>query len=302
MNSETAREPSADSTSRDIDSIWAGRLVAGYLAATTVLLLVGRARVSVSAILLHVALLAAVVALLAIRSIPAAVRTWLPLAAVGPMYLELSSLIKAAGHHHIFDVVVMGWETSIFGDQLSRTLAAAWPSLILSETLHAAYLSYYPLIFAVPLILAIQGRGRDLRESILVLTVVFVVCFALFIAFPVAGPRYMWASPAQAFAGPFRRATLAILESGSSMGTAFPSSHVAVATAQGWMAVRHFGARGLFVVVLAAGLAAGAVYGGFHYAVDVIAGLALGLLIPAVVLRIVRPSERVGQAKATAPT
>jgi membrane-associated phospholipid phosphatase len=45
------------------------------------------------------------------------------------------------------------------------------------------------------------------------------------------------------------------------------------------------------VAVLAAGLALGAVYGGYHYAVDVLAGVATGLLAFAAARLIVRRAD-----------
>ena len=69
------------------------------------------------------------------------------------------------------------------------------------------------------------------------------------------------------------------------------------------LAVRYFGTRGLLLGALAFGLALGAVYGGFHYAVDVLAGLIFGALTMALGLAIHRllVSTTV-QAKARAPT
>jgi membrane-associated phospholipid phosphatase len=78
---------------------------------------------------------------------------------------------------------------------------------------------------------------------------------------------------------------------------------VAVATAQAILAIRYFGWRGAGVAVLTAGLALGAIYGGFHYAVDVIAGVGVGSLVTAAALlvnRVVRTAPV--QANASAPT
>jgi membrane-associated phospholipid phosphatase len=77
--------------------------------------------------------------------------------------------------------------------------------------------------------------------------------------------------------GPVRDLVQRILHAGSSRGTAFPSSHVAVATAQALLALRHQRAVGVVVALLAAGLAAGAVYGGLHYAIDAAVGALVGV-------------------------
>jgi membrane-associated phospholipid phosphatase len=123
-----------------------------------------------------------------------------------------------------------------------------------------------------------------------------------YIFFPVAGPRYLW--PTSTLAGPIRAGVVWLLETGSSRGTAFPSSHVAVSVTQSILAVRYFGRRGLVVAVLTLGLALGAVYGGFHYAVDVLAGAVFGGVLAIAGLERARRLRRGGpdHANASAPT
>ena len=129
--------------------------------------------------------------------------------------------------------------------------------------------------------------------------VTFVVCFVFFVVFPVAGPRYMeFPTPLPTDRGFFRPLVLWVLERGSSRGTAFPSSHVAVALTQSVLAIRYFGPRGAIVAALSIGLAIGAVYGGFHYFIDVMAGAAIGAVTTYVALRVWRTAH----ANATAPT
>ena len=74
-----------------------------------------------------------------------------------------------------------------------------------------------------------------------------------------------------------RRLVLWVLHAGSTRGTAFPSSHVAIALAISLSAFRWRRLPGVVLLVLTALLGAGAVYGGFHYATDVVAGMALGV-------------------------
>lgn len=276
-----------------------------YLAATTAVLLVGAARVPAAPIAIHVAVLAAFAGCTWAPMLPAWLRRWAPLMALLFLYTELPSLIRAAGHTSLLDATVIAWEQALFGMQPARVWAQSWPSAAVSELLHGAYLSYYAIIVAVPALLYLGRRMRDFDESVFVMTLTFVVCFAIYVCFPVAGPRYLWPP---SFSGPgrlhdggvLRSAAVALLEARSSRGTAFPSSHVAVAVTQSVLAYRYFGRRGLVVAALAVGLAAGAVYGGFHYAVDVIAGAAVGLGTCALGLAIARRLPR--QAKAIAPT
>ena len=268
------------------------------------LLLLGRARVPGAALAVHLAVLAAIAAATWLPVVPNWLKRWAPLMSLLFLYTELPLLIRAAGHTTFFDPAVIRWERSLFGGQPALQWAASWNSAVLSELLHAGYVSYYAIIFAVPVWLTVQRRDHEFSEAVFVLLLTFTVCFSAFVVFPVAGPRYLWPPGASAEAGPIRRFALWILDTRSSRGTAFPSSHVAVATTQSILAVTYFGRRGLAVGVLSMLLALGAVYGGFHYAIDVLVGAGVGGAVAAIGLAASRlvggpPSD---YANATAPT
>lgn len=233
-------------------------------------------------IAVHVALLAALVTTLQIprdgwRGI---LGDWLPLAMIPFLYAELPFVMAgiAPGAATAFhDPLVGGWERALFGEP-ARTLAAALPNAVLSELLHASYLLYYPLIYVPPLFVYLHGDRDTFHRVVAALVTTFAICFAIFAIFPVQGPRYLGVAPAPD--GFVRSLVLRVLESGSSRGAAFPSSHVAVAVAQVVLAAQR-GSRLLPVYALiTAGLSVGAVYGGFHYGIDVAVGAALGALIP----------------------
>ncbi|HYD53998.1 MAG TPA: phosphatase PAP2 family protein [Gemmatimonadaceae bacterium] len=201
-------------------------------------------------------------------------RLLVPLVALPLLYAELGAVIEVL-HDGTRDATVLRWERVLF-DEPARTLAARLPSLALSEVLHAGYLSYYPLIYLPPLLLAFRGRRHALGETVLALTLAYATCFLVFVAFPVEGPRYRFGAAPGAPAGPFRDLARLLLEGGSSRGTAFPSSHVAVSLAQTLLALRHQRRVGVIAALCTVGVALGALYGGFHYAVDVLAGLVVG--------------------------
>lgn len=272
-----------------------------YLAATSLLLLAGHNRVGLVGIALHLLLLAAVALATLPRRAPAWLRSWAPLLALLFLYSEVPLLIQAAGHDRFFDMTVISWETAAFSGQPAIEWAVRWPSRWLSELLHAAYLAYYPIIFSVPAALWVWKR-HEFPEAAFVLLLTFIACFVFYILFPVEGPRYLW--PGSQENGTLRAFTVWLLEARSSRGTAFPSSHVAVATAQAVLAWHYFGWRaGVTLGVVTAALAAGAVYGGFHYLVDVLAGGVFGLLVSLTGLEVFAALERIfGQANATAPT
>jgi membrane-associated phospholipid phosphatase len=202
---------------------------------------------------------------------------WYPLVLLPAIYLELALLNRAVFAGRYFDALVMGWEQAVFRGQPSRALASAVPFRWLSEPLHAAYLSYYLIVLVPPVVLAAQRRWDAFREAVFTLMLAFFAHYLFFVFFPVQGPRYLFAPPGgEAAEGPASRLAHRVLAAGSSQGSAFPSSHVGVSVAQCANALRFFPRFASLLVFLTIGLGAGAVYGGFHYAIDAVAGLALG--------------------------
>ena len=208
---------------------------------------------------------------------------WLPLLLVPFLYAELPYLMGPAVAYH--DAVVRGWEDWLFGTQPARTLAGALPSVALSEALHLAYILFYAIVYVPPLLLYVAGRRADFGRTVLAVMATYVICFVIFVAFPVEGPRYAWPAPPGVPDGPVRWLTLAILERGSSRGTAFPSSHAAVAAAQAVAGLRYQPLVGAIVSATTVLLMTGAVYGGFHYGVDMLVGAAVGVTLALAVAR-----------------
>jgi membrane-associated phospholipid phosphatase len=214
------------------------------------------------------------------RTFDGALRDWTPLLAVPALYAEVPDLIYGA-NARFQDQLVQGWEAALFGASPAHTAAARLPWMGLSELLHLGYLSYYGIIYLPPLWLYLRNERREFEVTITALAITFTGCFAVFAFFPVAGPRYLWTAPPGIPDGPVRRLALTVLEAGSSKGAAFPSSHVAVSMVQSVMMLRHHRKAGLVISAASLLLALGAVYGGFHYGVDVLAGAATGGLIAA---------------------
>lgn len=200
---------------------------------------------------------------------------WLPLIALPVLYSGLPwAAFGPSGR--MFDGVVQGWDRALFGTDPARTLAGALPSRLLSEVLHLAYLMYYAIIYLPPVVMYADRAKRGYYETVFAFTLTMVASFVAFSVFPVEGPRFAWPAPPGVPDGPVRSAVLFILQNGSSRGTAFPSSHVAIALAQSLSSLAWRRSLGLGLAITTALLGFGAVYGGFHYAVDILAGAALG--------------------------
>ncbi len=218
---------------------------------------------------------------------------WYPLLLVPAFYFDLQILNVAVHGGRYFDDIVQGWDAALFGGQPSRDFAARFPVLPFSEAMHFSYLAYYAIIYVPPILLYASGRRIAFRELVLAVMLTFVAHYLFFIFFPVQGPRYLFAAPTGGIErGPIYRATHWLLGNASSRGTAFPSSHVGVATAISLTLLRYAPRIGAVTAVMTVMLALGTIYGGFHYATDAWVGAAFGL---AVALGLAAARPRVGR-------
>lgn len=201
-------------------------------------------------------------------------RPWLPFAVLPVLYGLVPSTAAATAFR---DSLVQGWDRALFGADVARTLAGQMPWVAVGFLLHFAYLSYYVIIYLPPLLMQWSARGDGLRRMSLAFTLAMVASLIGFLVFPVEGPRYLWPAPAGVPDEPARRVALYLLERGSARGTAFPSSHVAIAAAISLSGLSDWRRLGLVVLPASVLLAVGAVYGGFHYAADILAGSVVGV-------------------------
>jgi len=206
------------------------------------------------------------------------IREIYPLLLLPALYSELDILNSIT--LTIYDPLVQRWELLLFGGQISREWWQAAPSRFWSTVFHSAYLSYYLIISAPALYFAWRGDLQAVRRFVLVVIATFVICYLLFIFFPVAGPYYEFPRPAPWFTDNLpARLTYEALAGGSSYGAAFPSSHVAAALAATLAAARSSPRLGLVLAIPTLLLTIGVVYCQMHYGVDALAGLGVGALV-----------------------
>ncbi len=206
----------------------------------------------------------------------AVVALWYPFLLIPVYYGQLGVLGLDVAH--VRDPVAQRWEAALFGGQPSVSWHTAMPSPALSWALHACYLAHYLIFMGVPLWLWARAGREACERAVFTIALTFFVCYLAFAVFPVAGPWYAFPRPT----GPETRVATArlvesILQSGSSYGTAFPSSHVAASWAAVLVGFRHAPVLAAILAPVAVGLAAGTVYGQFHYAVDAFAGMAVAV-------------------------
>jgi len=230
----------------------------------------------------HLGLLLAVAAL---RFVPRegsgvgrVLRHMYPLALLPLAYRDVAVLNRLLTERY-FDAPVSGWDRVLFGFDLSQVLHQWVPLGAVSEYVHLSYLVYAALIPLVCLPLYLSHRRGEFRLFTTAVIATFTACYLTFIVFPVQGPFHYF-GPIDPAAKRSFFAVLAdrMLHRASATGTAFPSSHVAVAVVVWAMCRRMLPRLSPFVLVITVGIFLGTVYGGFHYGVDALAGVIVGLL------------------------
>jgi len=171
----------------------------------------------------------------------------------------------------------------------------------LGELSAFGYMAYVPLLLLVTVALLSAdppGPHGAAETYIRQVCLAWAVCYVIFLAIPVLGPRMAFPTlqDTRLGTGPFSALARLNQERGMIRGGAFPSAHVAATLIACWHAWRH--ARRIFWIALAPALAlvGGAVYLGYHYAVDVVAGTAVAVAVVALEPALVGQARRTRRA------
>lgn len=188
------------------------------------------------------------------------------------------------------DLAFLGFHLN---EEMSSSLSWTW----LRNIMGFSYLSYYLLILGPPVALAVKRRERELEYHTFGLLATYLICFVIYLAMPVLGPRDLAHSTggvALGVGGLFGPVINAFFEAGDSLGTAFPSSHCAGSVAAAILVRRHFGrTTGLVASIWAGFIVVSTVYTNNHYAIDAVAGVAAAVMTQKLVLLYLsRPSRK----------
>lgn len=206
-------------------------------------------------------------------------REWYPITTILLFYWEVAPLTQMIFQGYLDDKI-MEWEDWLFRGQPSTYLSARFPSRVLSELLHLCYFSYYVIAVALAAMLYFQGRHEAFHQVVFAEVLTFNICLIWYIFMPVAGPRYKY----EKIKGPLAEGFIhkfahVVLSRASSKGTAFPSSHCALAVIVVLCAAYHDLIAFAVLCPLGTGLVVGTVYGRFHYAIDAVVGTALAVVV-----------------------
>ena len=207
------------------------------------------------------------------------IHDWYPLITILIFYWELGLLAKLIFQEPL-DQQVIDWEKKLFKCQPSLLFCEQFNYYYLSELLHFSYLAYYPMVIILPLQFYITNHMTAFYFTVFAETCVFYTCLIFYIFFPVAGPRYLFEKNHSLISqGPIFKWTHKLLAEHSSKGTAFPSSHVAMATIVFLCAIYFKTSIAWVLFPFWLGITVGVVYCRFHYALDAIFGVLVAVVV-----------------------
>jgi membrane-associated phospholipid phosphatase len=271
------------------------RLLLGYfayLAASVLLVPVGARQrlVVITANLLIAAVLLLVSQRAEERRWLRSLRPWLPFFFILVAYRE-SGLLLSPDPAHRLDFMFIRLDNAILKQPaVLWTLQRGAPWI--QHYLEMSYLLCYPI---VPLGLAslylVKERGEAARDHFwTAVLLASLTCYFLFPFFPLAPPRELFNDLPGPRVAPLLRALnhwfLGHYAVGASL---FPSAHVASTTAMALVMRNYLPRLGWVFVVVAASIALATIYGRYHYALDAMAGILVGMAAYWVACRWRRP-------------
>lgn len=156
-------------------------------------------------------------------------------------------------------------------------LAARGPRWLL-EGLELSYLLVYLMVPAGALVLAVAGQAGALPRYWAVVLAAALGSYAMMPWVQTRPPRAVEADdPFQGRTLRFRTANLAVLSRGSHQANTVPSGHAAAALAAALGVASVLPAAGAAFLVLAVAIAVATVVGRYHYAIDTILGIGMGV-------------------------
>jgi membrane-associated phospholipid phosphatase len=175
------------------------------------------------------------------------------------------------------DEVLVWLDRAIFG--FSPNLAiVSYQQVWLTELMLFAYMAYLPLVVWLAwMVFRIHGQD-GLQSYLLTLGLAYMTCFLLFIIIPAASPRFYFSELRPAEGLLLRRLMNLVEVSAQYRGGSFPSAHCAAGTVMIYFAWRARRKVFLIVAPMIILFFFSTIYGQYHYGVDVLAGIVIGLL------------------------
>jgi len=206
-------------------------------------------------------------------------RDWYPVILLPLLFKEVEVLAAGFGNWGLTDVL-QSLEVDWFGGHPSLYLSGLLPWIPLSEYLHFCYFAYLLLVPTIGSYWYFTGERAKFHELVFLVSVTLTASYLFFALFPVDSPFYLFPPLGAPFEGHFFYDLVHFMAGrGGARGGAFPSSHVSVATVVLLVLWGRERRLAFALLPIVGGLVLATVYGRFHYALDVVAGLALAVTV-----------------------
>jgi membrane-associated phospholipid phosphatase len=268
----------------------ADRLYVGYFLGVGALILIQRDRVEAWPLLLplHAAGLALVAGLVANAARWPAAHGWYPLLMPLVTFPEIArlNLVLADGWR---DAPLLAFEAWLFAEPPIVWLRRVTHPAV-AELYQIGYLSYFLFLLTVAGTLRRRGDDAAFHGVVGASVLAYLMCYAVFLLWPMEGPAHTLRHLVlpRVEGGPFHDLVLLVQRAGVH-GNAFPSAHVAGAIPSLLFAWRFVPRLAWILAPLCVLMGLGAVYDGYHYASDVVAGAVVGVVAAAIAARVTIP-------------
>lgn len=174
------------------------------------------------------------------------------------------------------DELLARLDLAIFGFSPNLALSGFQPAW-LTELMMFSYLAYLPLVVWLAYALFRSRDQAGLQSYTFTLGLAYLTCFLLFILVPASSPRFYFEGIAPEGGFLFRLLMNLVETSAQYRGGSFPSAHCAAGTVMLYFSLKAGKKVALLVIPLIILFFVSTVYGQYHYAVDVLAGIMVGL-------------------------
>lgn len=199
---------------------------------------------------------------------------WYPLGLSGFFFEEIHSIVHLI-HRGWFDTGLIQFDYAMFGAHPTvwfEQHISYWTT----EVMNFFYFTYWPLIPALALLLWRRNQ-KQFAEFVFALCLSYIICYLVFIFYPIEGPYHTLRTLQTVHETPgwiFTHLVEFVEKHGRIHGGAFPSAHVTGSFVATIAAYRYSRKLGHVVLILALGVCVSAVYGRYHYVVDIWGGMA----------------------------
>ena len=207
-------------------------------------------------------------------------RDWAPLPLTLSAYREMDWFTPLAWDHH-FELKWIAWDRSLlYGGGMQRAIESL--GALLPGYFEFCYLLVYAVAPFLVTVFYVEERREMVNRALLVYLTGTLVAYGLFPYFLSEPPRTFFAgSDLPGVMTPIRQFNLWIVNGVGIHSSVFPSAHVSSAFSAAWALLKYLPHRrrfgwGMLIYAVSVGIAA--VYGRYHYAVDVVAGFGVSLL------------------------